>query len=686
VVTPEQVGGDAGQDQQVGDERENDDGRFSESIAFPRAIKTTRYRIGTVGEAMPFVEPIIVVLGPWRGGTSAVAGVLHYLDVFMGAEFDFIPPTPHEIWEELRLSHLLRRAFNQHTGQFQMDADSFKAKLRSWADEHRRAARIAGRRPGVKHPLLCLGLDFIRDAWGPVVPIVVDRPLADVVASLNRHGWFRDEQERVEATARLISARDLALADAAVVRVDFGALRNAPAVVIRRLADQLCLEVTEAQVEAAAESILHSGDVRLGAPNLDPRQYLRDLRDLRLAEVERNPGNGESVMRLAQAYSYLGDFVNARKWYVRRAEMGGWGEEVHIAMLEVAHLIERLGEPWPDVQDALLKAWEFRPARAEPLYAIARRYRAAQRYRLGYQFARLAAEIPLPEQDLLFVQADIYAWRATDEQAICAAAIGKHAEAFTLCQRLLARPGIPDGDRQRIANNRDMCVPTMIDAASPYPHKLVQRLLTGSGDAEVLVSLVAGQDRTSTEQTLNSFLNCCTDVSRVGRFLVVDAGLSAQDRAMLQKRYGFLEFAHPGPADEPATQLAHIRTQIYGRFWLHLSQGWRFFAPESFITRLTAILEAEPQVFQVAINFTDAVKLTGVCAAEDAVRRAPDAGRYLLTDVVASGPAMFDTARLDRAGGVRGTDADPIAALGRRAAAAGLRTASLDEVLCVAAA
>ncbi|HYB82811.1 MAG TPA: hypothetical protein VED43_14440, partial [Mycobacterium sp.] len=133
---------------------------------------------------MPVVEPIIVVLGPWRGGTSAVAGVLRHLGVFMGAEFDFVPYTQHEAWEELRLGHLLRRAFNEHTGQFQMDAGSFEAKLRSWADEHRRAARIAGCRPGVKHPLLCLGLDFIRDAWGPVVPVVVDRPSANVMASL----------------------------------------------------------------------------------------------------------------------------------------------------------------------------------------------------------------------------------------------------------------------------------------------------------------------------------------------------------------------------------------------------------------------------------------------------------------------------------------------------------------------
>jgi hypothetical protein len=38
---------------------------------------------------------------------------------------------------------------------------------------------------------------------------------------------------------------------------------------------------------------------------------------------------------------------------------------------------------------------------------------------------------------------------------------------------------------------------------------------------------------------------------------------------------------------------------------------------------------------------------------------------------------------LAQAGGVRGTDTDPITELARSAAAAGLHTASLDEVLCI---
>jgi hypothetical protein len=203
------------------------------------------------------VEPIIVVLGPFCGGTSAVAGVLHHLGVFMGTAFYLHHPPyePPDTWEDLGLAELCRRAFSEPGGQFHMDAASFEAELRRWANDHRRTARIARRRPGAKHPSLCLAVDFIQDAWDPVLPVVVDRPTADVVASLNRRKWWWNEQNRITTTARLIEARDRALDHAATIRVEFEALRAMPALVIRRLADELCLEVTQAQVQAAAQSI-----------------------------------------------------------------------------------------------------------------------------------------------------------------------------------------------------------------------------------------------------------------------------------------------------------------------------------------------------------------------------------------------------------------------------------------------
>ncbi len=433
-------------------------------------------------------------------------------------------------------------------------------------------------------------------------------------------------------------------------------------------------------VDVRLKGEYHIESRRLGVRSPDLQKLALD-RDLLLAQAEDDPENARAAFYLAESYFVQGDFVNARECYARRLEMGGWDQEVYVALWRVAESMAQLEVSWPDVQEAYLRAWEFRPTRAEPLYAIADRYRVEGRYQLGYQFAKLAAEIPFPEEDQLFIREDIYAWRATDTKAVCAYWIGKQAEAFALCRRLLARPDLPDGDRQRIATNRDFSVSAMFYAASLYPDVLTRSLVAGPREAEVTVSVVAGPDRQTTEQTLNSFLHCCTDVSRVGRFLVVEVGLSGQDRARLQERYEFLEFADGGPGARPA----QLRAQIHGRFWLHLGEGWRFFAHENYIARLTAVLDAETQVFQVGINFGDAAELTGTSADEQAVRRTLKAGRYVLTDVPASGPAMFDTTRLDRVGGLDGTDPDPIDTLGRRAATAGLRTASLDEVLCIAA-
>jgi hypothetical protein len=440
----------------------------------------------------------------------------------------------------------------------------------------------------------------------------------------------------------------------------------------------------ESRFDVRLEGYDNNEDLQIRNRQLLRHKFERERIQLQ-TEVDRNAENARSVLFLAETCFHLGDISTARNWYARRAEMGGIKEEVYYSLFRLAQSMQQLNLPWTDVEDAYLRAWEFRPTRAEALHAIAFQRRSEQRYRIGYLFAQRAARIPFPDEDLFVLGyfAEIYAWRATDEQATCAFWIGRHAEAFTLCRHLLARQDIPENDRQRIATNRDYSVPAMIAAASPYPEALVRSLSTSPGPAEVTVTLIAGPDPRTTEHTINSFLNCCLDASRIGRFLALDTGLTAPDRAKLKQRYGFLEFVGRKPGAGPAAQLAQLRPQINGRFWLHLSEGWRFFAPENYITRLTAVLNAEPQVSQVGINFTDAATLTGATATEQAIRRAPDAGRYTLTSAPARGPAMFDTARLDQAVGVRNSDPDQPAQRGRPAARASLRTASLDEVLCI---
>ena len=94
-------------------------------------------------------------------------------------------------------------------------------------------------------------------------------------------------------------------------------------------------------------------------------------------------------------------------------------------------------------------------------------------------------------------------------------------------------------------------------------------------------------------------------------------------------------------------------------------QGWLFFAPENLVGRMRAVLNAEPTVVQVGVNFADAQSISGVYARNDIVLRTAEGHRYVVVDDATRGPAMIDLWRLD---------AKP---------AAGPRTTALDEVFCI---
>lgn len=427
----------------------------------------------------------------------------------------------------------------------------------------------------------------------------------------------------------------------------------------------------------------HIESRRLGGRNLDPQKYARD-RDLLLAEVDRDPEDSRSVFYLAQSYFDLGDFANARRWYARRAEMGGWEEEIYYSLYRVGESMTRLEEPWPQIQDAYLRAYESRPTRAEALNAVAGHYRKEGRFRLGYLFAKQSASIPLPEEDILFVWSAIYAWAARDELAVCASNLGYHHEAFALCRQLLAENNIPAVDRVRIAVNRDYSVPAKLEAAVANPVAAIAAA-SPRQDADVTVTVGCGPHLAGVEATLNSLLNSFSDRSRIARLLVDDAELSEAERSTLRLRYPRVESLDAPFTESAAARLSRVAGVVKTRFWLDVGAGWRFFAPERLLSRLAAVLDAEPDVLAVGVNYEDATGLTGHNAAEEIVRRGAGTGRYVLTESVPRGPALFDTERLNRIGGIGSDAADAYADLTTRAGTAGLRTATLDEVLCIRA-
>ena len=184
-------------------------------------------------------------------------------------------------------------------------------------------------------------------------------------------------------------------------------------------------------------------------------KFTRDARLLR-EDLDRDPGNPRTFFYLAQTMRDLGDAEEAIKLYRRRAEMGGWAEEVYYSLLQVGILEAEAGE-WSQGMDALTHAWEVRPQRLEACYELASRLRAMERYQAAHAFACLGLDREMP-QDWLFVQPWIYRWGMLFEYSITAYWTGDALNSLRACDRLLGMPDLPKAHRDQARANREFAV------------------------------------------------------------------------------------------------------------------------------------------------------------------------------------------------------------------------------------
>ena len=205
----------------------------------------------------------------------------------------------------------------------------------------------------------------------------------------------------------------------------------------------------------------HQGNYRINARTLGARnvgidtveKYTRDAEELSKAIIEE-PENSRYQFYLAQSYFDSQQFEKSLEAYLKRAEMGGWEEEVFYSLYRAAMIKAILNYSWPEIQQAFLDSYDSRPSRAEPLYQIARLYRQVHnKPKLAYIFARMALEIPYPADDILFIHDDVYKFQILDEIGASAFYAGKPHVGYHACQRLVNEGLVSDAHKERVMEN-----------------------------------------------------------------------------------------------------------------------------------------------------------------------------------------------------------------------------------------
>jgi GR25 family glycosyltransferase involved in LPS biosynthesis len=381
---------------------------------------------------------------------------------------------------------------------------------------------------------------------------------------------------------------------------------------------------------------------RLGNRSRDPGKYERDAAVLEAA-LREEPESARHVFYLAQSYFDAGQFEAALAAYRRRIDMGGALGERFYSAYRVALCLEKLDRPFEEVQEAYLECARTYPHRAEPLVRAAADARAAGRWQDAYDLACRAALVPKPGTDALFVDLADYGYRALDEKALAAFHVGRPDESFSLCTQLLEGPNLPDSERARVEENRDLSVPMIKDAMLRYDADLVRRIgaQVRSGPSRVTLTITTCRRLSLFVGTVSSFLNACADLDLVDRWVCVDDGSTEADRAEMQRLFPFFEFVWKGPEDRGhARSLNSIRRLVRTPYLVHLEDDWHFFARRPYIGPAIEILESRLDLGQVLFNRNYAETLADRDIPGGTAMRAPrDGPRYVLHEYHPQGSA-----------------------------------------------
>ena len=192
-----------------------------------------------------------------------------------------------------------------------------------------------------------------------------------------------------------------------------------------------------------------------GARSADPEKYNKDA--MKFEEALASGKVDEKDFHryhfyLAQSYRDSQQWQKSLDAYMKRAELGGWNEEVFYSLYQAGRIMEILEKPVDNIIQLYFRAYQTAPWRAESLWGAARLCRAFSRFDQGYRFAKQGLKIRYPE-GALFVGQGVYDWALLDEFSIAAFWTGNYRESRITSIQMLKDGKFPPDQKDRIEAN-----------------------------------------------------------------------------------------------------------------------------------------------------------------------------------------------------------------------------------------
>lgn len=268
----------------------------------------------------------------------------------------------------------------------------------------------------------------------------------------------------------------------------------------------------------------------MGDRSKDPQKFLKDAKLCEKGITEDPEYADRYTFYAAQCYFDYGDFETAIKYYKMRIEIGGWIEEVYTSYSRLAQCYDKLGYSKDRVKKAYMTAFKAHPARAEPLYELAKICNAEGNFQMAYNYAVKASKIPYPGYHALFSIKAVYDFMIPGEIVSASANMGNYREAMDVACRTLrnTRHLMNESAVTFFERYKAECVGKLLSAPNKgidAPEKAISEITTHlkSPFVKTRVSFVvdATDNQDKIQETVNSFMTCCEDFREIGRYYVI---------------------------------------------------------------------------------------------------------------------------------------------------------------------
>ena len=206
-------------------------------------------------------------------------------------------------------------------------------------------------------------------------------------------------------------------------------------------------------------------------------KFERDIRLLEQGLID-NPGNDRYTFYLANSYCDLGNYEKAIENYEKRANLGGWYEEIWYSHYKIGMCYARMNKMELAI-NSWMNAYEVFPNRIENLYEIVKHYRTISKNKLARVFYELADKMRKThgQPDYLFLQKDVYDYKLDYEFSVIAYYVNPRDTIVpSVCMKVCAHPSIDDSTLKNVLSNYKFYTPSLKDICSQIPQHNMQLL------------------------------------------------------------------------------------------------------------------------------------------------------------------------------------------------------------------